>query len=99
MAVSEAGNERRLLIVVEPREFLRGCIHCWLDSFCQEFEALMVGDIETSLPEDVLRRAAAVLIAAHAPLQVGPWLARQVQRLRSQRDDRPVMITVDGNDL
>ena len=94
----EAENGRRLLIVVEPREFLRGCLRCWLESSCQEFEALMIGDIEASLHDDALRRAAAALITAHPPPQPGPWLEPQVRHLRARRDDLPVIVTVDGND-
>jgi hypothetical protein len=72
VVASESGTGRRVLVVVEPHEFLRGCIRCWLDSSCPEFEALVVGDAEASLHEGALRRAAAVLVTAHAQ----PWLER-----------------------
>ncbi|MBV8703420.1 MAG: response regulator transcription factor [Acetobacteraceae bacterium] len=94
----KAGTGRRLLVVVEPHELLRGCIRCWLDSSCPEFEALAVSDIEACGRGGVLRRAAAVLIGAHAPAGPEPWLEGQVQWLRRRREDLPVMITVDGHE-
>ncbi len=60
---------------------------------------MVVSDMEASMPEDVLRRAAAALITAHAPMQSGSWLERQIERLRAQSDELPVMVTVDGNEL
>ncbi len=60
---------------------------------------MVVSDIAVSLHEDALRRAAAVLITAHAPMQSGPWLERQVEWLRSRNGELPIMVTVDGNEL
>jgi len=99
VVASKAGTGRRLLVVVEPHELLRGCIRYWLDSSCPEFEALVVGDVEACGRDGVLRRAAAVLISAHAPAGPEPWQEGQIQWLRRRRKDLPVIITVDGDEL
>ena len=84
-----------LLIVLERRDFVRGCLACWLDSACGEFETLAVAEVETCLDNDTLAQAAAVVIGVDAPEQADKWSGRQIAWLRAKCPDLPVIMIVE----
>ena len=87
-----------LLIVVERRDFVRGCLTCWLGDLCAEFATLSVTDAETSLDPAALGRAAAVLVGMDAPEHAEAWLMRQVGWLRAKSPDMPIIMIVDAEE-
>ena len=84
------------LILVERRDLVRSCIACWLGNFGGEFATLAVADVETSLDDDALTQASAVLIGAGVPGWSDGWLCRQMEWLRARRSALPIMMLVDA---
>jgi DNA-binding NarL/FixJ family response regulator len=91
-------TEAGLLIVIERRDFIRGCLTSWLRDVCAEFAALPVADAETYLNAAALGRAAAVLVAMDAPERAEAWLMRQVGWLRSRSPNMPVIMIADDDE-
>jgi len=89
---------RNLLIVVERRDFVRGCVTCWLDSACNEFGILATADAETSLERGVPANAAAALVGVDSPECADGWLMHQVGWLRSKSPNLPVVLIVEADD-
>ena len=88
-----------MLVVIEQRDFIQGCLRYWLDAFCQEFEVVVVSDIELAPHADMLRRAVAVLIGTSGPLNADAWLERQIACLRAKRDDLPAVVIAEASYL
>lgn len=84
-----------LLIVVDQRELLLGCMSSWLASFRREFEVAGVLDVEKSLRPGDIARAGTVIIGAAAPLLPNPWLEKQVSWLFDKRADIPIIAVTD----
>jgi DNA-binding NarL/FixJ family response regulator len=83
-----------LVILVDQREFVRGCFSCGLRRFSRRFEVVGVADVEKSLEVDLLARAAAVAVGLSPPIATSIWLRSQVAWLLSHRPDiRIVLIT------
>lgn len=88
--------QSNLLIVVDQRDFVRGCLTCWLETFCSEFTTLAVADVELSLEEAAPRRAAAAVVSVGAIVKTDEWLVHQVGLLRAARPDLPILMIVDA---
>lgn len=89
---------RTALVVVERRDFLRGCLSHWLDQFCDEFQPVTVADVETAVDDDAARQAAAVLIGVGRAEQADQWLSRQVKWLREKCPQVPIALLVEAPD-
>jgi DNA-binding NarL/FixJ family response regulator len=87
-----------LLILVDPRELIRGCLSFWLRTLGREFEVISVPDLEKSLQVKVLARASVVLINATAPMLPEGWLQDRVEWLLANLPDVPIMLIADGGD-
>jgi hypothetical protein len=93
--ITRLAPQPNLLIVVERRDFVRGCLTCWLDSSCGEFETLAVAAVETSLDDGNLARAAAVVVGVDTPEQADEWLGRQIAWLRAKCPNLPIIMIVE----
>jgi DNA-binding NarL/FixJ family response regulator len=87
-----------LLIVIERRDFVRGCLTCWLGNLCAEFATLPVADVETSLEAGALGRAAAALVGMDAGEHAAAWSIRQVGWLRAKSPNLPIIVIVETDD-
>jgi DNA-binding NarL/FixJ family response regulator len=77
------------LILVERREFNRGCLAYWLSKYCSSIEGLYVADVETALL-DTVPRAVAAIIGMDPSEQ--DWLSQQVASLRDKHARLPIML-------
>ena len=96
--ISPMPAEADLLIIIERRDFIRGCLTCWLSDLCAEFATLPVADAETSLDAGALGRAAAVLVGMDAPEHAEAWLMRQVGWLRAKSPNTPIIMIVEADE-
>jgi DNA-binding NarL/FixJ family response regulator len=86
------------LVVVERRDFLRGCLNHWLNQFCDEFQPVTVADVETAAVDDAARQAAAVLIGVGRAEWADQWVSRQVKWLRENCPQVPIALLVEAPD-
>jgi DNA-binding NarL/FixJ family response regulator len=97
-STSRMPTDTGLLIVIERRDFIRGCLTCWLDNLCAEFATLPVADAETSLDAGTVERAAAALVGVDAPELAETWLIRQVAWLRAKSPNIPIIMMVEADE-
>jgi DNA-binding NarL/FixJ family response regulator len=97
-SISQIPTDADVLIVIERRDFIRGCLVCWLDNLCDEFATLPVADAETSLDAGALGRATAVLVGVDAPEYAEAWLIRQVGWLRAKSPSIPIIMMVEADE-
>ena len=97
-AISQMPTDADLLIVIERRDFIRGCLTCWLGNLCAEFATMPVADVETSLEAGALRQAAAALVGVDAPEHAEAWLMRQVGWLRAKSPNLPIIMIVEADE-
>jgi DNA-binding NarL/FixJ family response regulator len=98
-ASSSLMSHTGVLIVVERRDFLRGCLSIWLGQSCNEFQPLAVTEVTAGPADDRLRQAAAVLIGVSRAGWSDHWLSRQVEWLREKAPQVPIALLVDAPDL
>lgn len=91
-------TQRVLLIVVDRRELVLGCMSSWLATFRREFEVTSVLDVEKSLRPGEIARAAAVIIGAAVPLSSDRWFEHQVAWLHDKRPDMPIIAITDAGE-
>ncbi|HEY2616298.1 MAG TPA: response regulator transcription factor [Acetobacteraceae bacterium] len=84
------------LIVVERREFARGCLSCWITNYCGGIAVVPVGDAESELPADAFGRCIAAIIAVE-PSEQYLWLRRQIAWLRERQPRFPIIL-ITGSD-
>lgn len=95
----EATCRTKLLVVVDVREFVRGCLSFWLETLGDDFEVVGVPDIRQVLGNDQIGRATAVVFAADTQVAGRSWLEEQVSWLRSQQPTVPIAaILPDADD-
>ena len=87
-----------LVIVVDERDFVRGCLACWLDQYCSEFATLAVADVMQFRGEAVPKRTAAVLMGVGPAEEPNEWLTRQVEWFRTTYPDLPILMIIDAED-
>lgn len=83
-----------VLIVVEKREFIRGCLIRWLAKHCSEIAAIAVADIASALPPDELARSVSAIIGM-ASAEQPEWLYRQIAWLRAKDAKLPIVLIVE----
>ncbi len=86
----------KLVIVVDPREFSRGCLTSWLRQLGDEFEVAGVADTGL-LPRPDLTRCNAVILSVGAGTPGEAWLEQQVEWLRGQRPDVPIVAVLEAD--
>lgn len=89
----------KLLIIVDRRELLRGCMVSWISTFGQEFDLANVADASASLPAATLARASVVIVCANTSNLADGWLENQVAWLRANRADVPIVAIVDPEEM
>jgi DNA-binding NarL/FixJ family response regulator len=91
--------EAKILVALSQREFVRGCLSCWLQGFCPEFEIKVVGSIDDLQTQQWLTRASAILLDASTPRDPLHWLETQVGQLRALELDAPLMAIVEPSEI
>jgi DNA-binding NarL/FixJ family response regulator len=86
------------LIVVERREFIRGCLIGWLAKYVGEMTAIAVADVESALSPDELSRSAGAIIGMEASEQT-EWLHRQIAWLRARHAHLPIALIVEAEQV
>jgi DNA-binding NarL/FixJ family response regulator len=87
-----------LLIVIDRRELVLGCLSSWLRSFRREFEVLSAADAENSLSASEVARAGAVVLGSSLLTLPDPWLERQVTWLRDIRPEMPIVAIAEAGE-
>jgi DNA-binding NarL/FixJ family response regulator len=84
---------RRLLIVIHPRELLRGFLTFWLCTLSQDFEVISAPEA-MELRSGTLSRACAAVIGFIGMNSIRPdtWLRDQIALLRAGRPDMPIVV-------
>jgi DNA-binding NarL/FixJ family response regulator len=82
------------VIIVERREFVRGCLTCWLARYCGYYLMAAVGDVDFIPVVPPASRCFAAVVGMSGPDQYD-WLCRQVTMLRSLYPAVPIMLIVD----
>jgi DNA-binding NarL/FixJ family response regulator len=88
---------RRLLIVIHPRELLRGCLSYWLRTLSQDFEVMSAPEVKKLIPPDTLARASVVVIGENSPVWPDAWLYDQIAFLRATRPTVPIVVICEGD--
>jgi DNA-binding NarL/FixJ family response regulator len=87
-----------ILIVIEVRDFVRGCLDYWLGNSCAEFATMTMSNFDASLHMQVLEQAAAALIGVTSA-QIGcDWVTNQIASLRAGRPELPIILLVEADD-
>jgi DNA-binding NarL/FixJ family response regulator len=87
--------EKKNVIVVDPRSFLRGCLFRWLEEQGGDFQPTVVADASTAFtvaPPD----SVALALLSMPSMASGPiWLEEQVILLRECAPSLPIVIIMD----
>ncbi len=86
-----------LVIVVDHRDFVRGCLNAWLGGGGPEFEARSMATVSMALQNDMLARADAVVFGVGSP-RYEPWLRDQFAWLRANRAEVPIVVIADADE-
>lgn len=92
---------RKILIVVDPRSVIRGCLGSWITSLGAEFEVITMADVGASLRSGALRHATAVIFSTGRPalsLQDG-WLPGQVAEVHEHRPELPIVLIAEPGEV
>lgn len=85
-----------LLILADPRDFVRGCLNVWLSTLGGQYKTESVNDVHTSLGVDVLARACTMILSVDRTGS-DQWLRDQFSCLLANRADMPIVIIADAN--
>ena len=88
-----------VVIIVDRRHFVRGCLVSWLGSFGEEFQTRAVADIETVMNNDALKQTAAVLFGIDRTETADQWLSSQIEWLRERCPDVPIVLLLEATDV
>jgi len=83
---------RRLLIVIHPRELLRGFLCYWLCTLDLDFEVVSAAEVTQLIPSDTLSRTCAVVIGEIGSAWADTWLHDQIAFLRAARPTVPIVV-------
>ena len=87
-------NSKRLFIIVDRQEFVRGCLNSWITMFCPEFELASGADVITALSTEMLAQASVVIFSANGAVQADGWLDNQVAWLKANCPNLPIVAIV-----
>jgi DNA-binding NarL/FixJ family response regulator len=82
------------IIIVERREFVRGCLTGWLARVCGFHLIAAVGDVEFTPVASPASRCVAAVIGMSGQDRYD-WLGRQIGTLRSSYPALPIMLIID----
>ncbi len=88
-----AVSGRDVLIIVEPRELVRGWMFCWLERQ-RDFEVVATADLAGV---SVLERAAAVVVGVGLSRQWSGWTDSQVASVRENLPATPIILIVESD--
>ena len=80
------------------RDFVRGCVACWLGNSCVEFDIVAVPAVDASRQTQVLERATAALIGVNFAQNGCDWVIHQVASLRTERPGLPIILMLEPDD-
>jgi DNA-binding NarL/FixJ family response regulator len=92
-------GKTKLVIVVDARTFVRGCLRSWITVFGQEFAVVDVADVGTAAGDDLMGRASAVILSAVAATPCNVWLQAQIRRVMTFRPDLPIVLIADPSEM
>jgi DNA-binding NarL/FixJ family response regulator len=104
LGLAQGGADERqlrsgMLIVIEPRDFVRGCLACWLGNSCAEFVTVAVSNFDAPLQTQVLEQAAAILIGVNSTEDACDWVTNQITSLRAERAELSIVLIVEPDDI
>jgi DNA-binding NarL/FixJ family response regulator len=92
-SAGERTTEHKLLLVVDRRAVIRGCLALWIGALDQDFEVVGIADITDTAAADLLPRARAVIFSTDNSLpSEDRWLGEQIGWVGVQRRDVPVVL-------
>ena len=86
------------IVVVDLRDFIRGCISGWLREFLREFDVSDFPCVLGGVAPDVVRRADIAIMCTDVVSNREEWLGRQIASLRQQNADLPIVIVAEDFD-
>lgn len=89
---------KKHIVVVDSRDFIRGCIAGWLREFHREFDVSDTACVVGGISPDVVRHAAAAIICTDVVRNREDWLERQAASLRHQNANLPIVIVAEDTD-
>ena len=92
------GGKLSNLILVERRALIREFLNTWVTGIHQVFNVISVADAEASVSPDALAQATTVIIGVGALVLSSSWFNRQVNWIRANRADVPVVAILDADD-
>ena len=96
---SRNSTVKRLFIIVDRQEFIRGCLNSWITMFCPEFELANGTDVITALSTEMLARASVVIFSANGATLADGWLNNQVAWLKANCPNLPVVAIVGPDEV
>ena len=86
-------------VIVDTREFMRGCLSVWLNTFNDDLNLVSVADVTTSLPVAIIEQATVIIVSANTDVLANGWLNAQIVWLRAIRPDVPIIALVELNEM
>jgi DNA-binding NarL/FixJ family response regulator len=88
---------KKHVVVVDSRDFIRGCVTGWLREFHLEFHVSDFSCVLDGIEPDAVRTAQAAIICTDVVTNREEWLERQVASLRQQKPDLPIVIVAEDS--
>lgn len=82
----------KLLLLIERRDVIRGCIALWLAALAPDFSVAELAEVAVARQSDLRRASVAILSTGHPLPSDDLWLQRQVAALQSRRRDLPLVL-------
>ncbi len=92
-------GEQSLMVIIERRQLIRGCLALWLSRFCSEFEAVALGDAKDVLSSQLLPRTAVVILVEASLVPSDGWLNEQISLLRNNDSDVQIVMVADASQI
>ena len=99
MRAKPRSDPKRLrVIVADPRNFMRGCLACWLTKFDVGLELIMTADAVQAVQGHTEPAASAVILSASSRPEGRAWLNEQAAGLLRAVPDLPSIVLTDETD-
>jgi DNA-binding NarL/FixJ family response regulator len=89
---------KKHIVVVDSRDFIRGCVAGWLREFHHEFDVSDFSCVLSGIAPEVVRSTDTAIIGTDAVGNREDWLARQAASLRQQKPDLPIVLLAEDSD-
>ena len=90
-----AAPKRLRVIVADPRNFMRGCLACWLAKFDAGLELIMTADAVQAVKGHSTPRPSAVILSTSSRPEGRAWLNEQAAGLLLAVPDVPSVVLTD----